>query len=955
MPKQFRNLYECGPFVLDPENRTLVREGKPVPIPPKAFETLLLLIEHRGNLLEKEQLLRMVWPDTFVEENNLTQYISLLRKVLGDDVGEQQYIETVPKLGYRFVAPVRAVTREAGLLVTRHTRARIVVREEEEEIDNSEENEKVREGVVRVLPRSRAASVSHVLKLGFGLLTLFVIALAVYWHLSKTEVHTAVPKPVVNARRSVAILGFKNLSGNSDADWLSTALAEMLATELAAGGQLRTASGEEIARMKADLTLVDSDTLSRTTLAQVRKNLGVDVIIAGSYIELGRDSGRQIRLDLRLQDTAAGETIGSITEVGTVVDLFQLVSSTGAQLRTKLGAPEVSGAEESEFHAALPSSPEAARLYSQGLSKLRAFDAPAGQKLLSKAVAVDPQYALGHSALAEAWSALGYDEKAKAEAKRALDLADNLSRQDHLLIGGRYWEMTRQWDKAVETYLLLLSFFPDNLEYGLRLASAQTSAGKGRDALATVTTLRKLPPPLGADPQIDLAEAAADESLGEFKQERQTSEVAAQKGEALGERLLVARARAKEGWALSRLGDTQHAIAVLQEATKLFAAAGDGQGVASTLNAKAVVLENEGDYSASKQSNKEALQSFARVGDRRGMARALNSMAVAHYEQGELEKAKALFEQSLQIQREVGSKTNVAGVLGNIADVLDAEGKLAEAQKLTEESVKVFTEVGDQRALGTALGILASLLYEQGDLSSAKKTYEDALKIKREIGYQRGIAYDLSGLGQVFSAQGDQMNARKEEEEALAIRNKIGEKHNAASSLFDLGALALDDKRPSQAQSLAEQAAEEFKNDKSSADEAFAQILLARSLLAQGKLSEAQSAISSARTLSQHSTTRPLQFEMSLASAYIKVAQRTPAVAEAENTLTSSLAEARRCGYLGYEFKLRLALGDIEMKHGNATAGRIRLETLAKDAQAKGFVFVAHSAVALAGAESASH
>ena len=958
MHKQPKRLYECGPFLLDPENRILARDGEPIPLPPKAFETLLLLVEQRGALLEKERLLRTVWPDTFVEENNLTQYVSLLRKVLGDNAGQQQYIETVPKLGYRFVAPVREVIRDDGeLVLTRHTRARIVVREEEE-ISSAEEVAPQGEGAKAQL----SGFVSYITSPKFAavLAAIVVAGLAGYWVQSRSQRDKTVPAAaVVNARRSVAVLGFKNLSGRLGSDWISTALAEMLTTELGAGEHIRTVSGEDVARVKTDLKLADTDTLSKATLAQVRNSLGADVTISGSYVELEPGPGGQLRVDLRLQDTAAGETVESIAETGTEADLFQLVARAGTKLRAKLGAPEASGAEEAEFRAALPATPEAARLYSQGLSKLRSYDAPAAQKLLSKAVAVDPEYALAHSALAAAWSALGYDERAKAEAKRALGLSDNFSRQEHLLISGRYSEMTHAWDKAVETYQLLVSFFPDNLDYGLRLASSQTSAGKGKEALQTITGLHKLAAPLSADPQIDLAEAAAHEALGDFRQESQVAEVAARKGELLGEHLLVARALMKQSWALYRLGEPDRALDTLQQARKLFEAAGDGEGVASALRVMASVLQTKGDYAQAMRKNQEALTACERSGDKRNMAHILNQMAVIHYEQGQLPEAKALFERSLRIQTEVGSKMNAAGSLGNIANVLDAEGDLAGAQKLTEESVKVFREVGDQRAIGTALGNLAALRYERGDLLDAKKTYEDALKIKREIGYQRGVAYDLAGLGEVLSAQGDAENARGKAEEALAIRNEIGEKRNAASSMVDLAELSLNEGKAAQAETLASHAAREFEKDQATTDEAAARIMMARCFLAQNKFPEAEAALTRAAALSRNSPNRALRFELSLASAYVGAGARNRpdrvTVAEAKKTLGSSLAEATKCGYLGYEFRMRLALGEIELKHGDVAAGRAGLEALAKDAQAKQFGFIARTALASLGAGPAAN
>jgi len=124
----------------------------------------------------------------------------------------------------------------------------------------------------------------------------------------------------------------------------------------------------------------------------------------------------------------------------------------GARLREKLGVEEVTIAEASAVRAELPSSPEGSRLYSNGLAKLRRYDAQAARDLLAKAANADPGSALIHSALAEAWIALGYDEKAKEEAKSALDLSAGLSRERRLFIEGGYWETTKDWDKAIDTY-----------------------------------------------------------------------------------------------------------------------------------------------------------------------------------------------------------------------------------------------------------------------------------------------------------------------------------------------------------------------------------------------------------------------------------------------------------------------------------------------------------------------
>src|SRR5262245_7986520 len=109
MEKQTKQLYEFGPFHLDADERLLMREGRLTPLPPKVFDTLLVLVENSGRVVTKDELMQSLWPDTFVEESNLTQNISQLRRALGDGTNGSQYIETIPKRGYRFIADVRPV------------------------------------------------------------------------------------------------------------------------------------------------------------------------------------------------------------------------------------------------------------------------------------------------------------------------------------------------------------------------------------------------------------------------------------------------------------------------------------------------------------------------------------------------------------------------------------------------------------------------------------------------------------------------------------------------------------------------------------------------------------------------------------------------------------------------------------------------------------------------------
>ena len=168
-----------------------------------------------------------------------------------------------------------------------------------------------------------------------------------------------------------------------------------------------------------------------------------------------------------------------VSETGTENDLSDLVSRSARKLRQQLGIPDISQFDATGIRASVPSNPEAMRLYAEGLEKLRAFDALRARDLLLRAVDADPSYPLAHASLARAWMALGYNQNAVTEAKKAVDLAGKLSREDHALVEARYYEASKDWEKAIDTYRALFASFPDNLEYGLYLTNAQIGGEHG--------------------------------------------------------------------------------------------------------------------------------------------------------------------------------------------------------------------------------------------------------------------------------------------------------------------------------------------------------------------------------------------------------------------------------------------------------------------------------------------
>lgn len=752
-----------------------------------------------------------------------------------------------------------------------------------------------------------------------------------------------VPASAVHARRSVAVLGFKNLSGRPDEAWLSTALSEMLTTELAAGGKLRTIPGESVAQMKINLSLPDADSYGEETLAKIRKNLGSDEVVLGSYLALGNG---QVRVDLKLEDAASGEVVDSVTQSGKEQDVSDLVSRCGSSLRAKLGAGEVTAAEAAAVKASLPSNPEAARLYSEGLNKLRVWEDLAARDLLQKAVTTEPNFALAHSALALAWWDLGYDAKAQAEAKRGFELSTNLSHEDRLWVEGRYRETTNEWDKAAEIYRALFSSFPDNLEYGRRLALAQINAGKRQDALSTVAMLRKLPPPARDDPRIDYTEGWVNSALGDYKQSQAAFARTAEKASAAGARLVLAGARLGQCAVSAGLGQYKEAKAFCEEAQRIYAEAGDRIESADALLEIGWILGFEGDLVSARKKDEEALSVYREVGSKERMWNAINSIGTVLQSEGDLSGSAKKYEEALAILREIGTKELIAVVRGNLGAVLYGEGHLAEARKLLEEAVAAFRETNNKGFLGETLIDLATVLYAQGDVEGGKKLLDEDIPMLREIGDKSHLAGGLSTLGDISTAQDALAAARKAYEEALSIR-KAEEKANSAESMLSLAELSIEEGHPAQAEAPVQEALKEFQSDQHFDGEVWAHAVRARFLFASGKLAEAQKEMENTRPLVAKSQNVGLRLKSAIVAARIRAASGQ--MAEATRTLQATLAEATNSGLVGYQFEARLALGEVEMKSGKTAASRTRLAALGKDATVKGFLLIVRKAKTASG------
>jgi len=757
--------------------------------------------------------------------------------------------------------------------------------------------------------------------------------------------HSApVAQPEFKARPSVAVLGFKNLSGKTEGAWISTALSEMVGADLAAGQQLRVVPSEDVVRMELDLSLPAADTYNSETLGKIRNHLSTDLVVLGSYLALGKESGGKVRIDLQLQDTKTGETIAVISQDGMETDLADLVSRGGAALRRNLGLADVSVNDVRQVRSSIPANLGAARLYSEGLAKLHSFDAMGASALLQKAIAADPNHALSHSALAESWHILGYVGKAQAEAKKAFDLSGNLSREDRLLVEGRYREFTPDFPAAIEIYRTLRNFFPDNLDYALRLASAQSNSDAAKDAVQTVARMRSMPAPQNQDARIDLAEAKAAENLGDFGLMQRASAAAAAKAQAQGSRLVEAQAKEQEGWALGHLGDFDKTMAAYRQAQELSSAEGNLNLTATVYYGIAGALYDKGDYAGARKYYEDSERVFRQIGSLQNAAYATGSLGNVYFSEGNLEQAKHYYEAALQVHQELGDASALGGDLGNIANTLILLGDLVEATRMQEQSLAAYRRVGNKLGEGSTLNGLGSVLTYRGLLDDAKKAQEEALAVAQESGYERDRGFALEGLATITQYQGRLDEARATAQQVLDLRKKSDEQSLVAVSQLQIAGILFDQGKFAEAESLARSSAVVCDQQKMADSGAESQALLARVLLAQSKIKDAQVAAERAAVLAKQTSNLPSVFEAALAGAIVKA--ELGQAAEAAASLESVRSKAAHYGYAPYELEARLQLGMLELKSGKTAAGRQRLQQLQRDAQAKRFSLVARKAAA---------
>lgn len=497
MEGQKKHFYEFGPFRVDPTKRLLLRDGTPQPLTPKAFDILLVLVRQDGQVIEKDDLMRAVWPDTVVEENNLTRNISALRKALGEGPQDHSYVVTVPGRGYSFVAGVKDVADEpAALLVEKYSRTHLVVEEEEENNETGGRDDTGTRRVGETLTRkqdhfSRASRHPGVSSVIFKALVItafagLAVALGYYWPSGRFR-RADEPRVAVG---SIAVLPFKMIGADPANEYLGLGMADALITRL---GNIR-------AVVVRPTSAVRKYTDPGQDPVAVGREQGVEAVLDGSMQRIED----RLRVTVQLVNVRSGAPLWAGKFDERFTDIFAVQDSISEQVARAL-MPELTGAEHARLTKRHTENTEAYQLYLKGRYFWNKRNVEGFKKAIDyfqQAIDKDPNYALAYAGLADCYGVLtNYHvlapnesiPKARVAALKALEIDETLA-EAHCMLAGIKHEHEWDFPGAERLFKQAIMLNPNYATAHQWYAEFLTTMGRHPEAIAEIRKAQELDP-----------------------------------------------------------------------------------------------------------------------------------------------------------------------------------------------------------------------------------------------------------------------------------------------------------------------------------------------------------------------------------------------------------------------------------------------------------------------------
>ena len=459
MSEQNRHFYEFGPFRLDVLRRRLLRDGEPVRLTPKAFDLLRVLVEEAGRTVEKDELLEKVWPGTVVEENNLNQNITALRKSLGDSRQESQYIATIPGTGYRFVAEVKRVEEDVFAPGRKDAKAETAA--------------------------GPAARPARAFRYGLLILVPLIVVALVY------AIYTR-EKPKELGITSIMVLPLENLSGNSEEEYFADGMTDALIGDLARISSLHVISRTSSMHYKG----------TKKSLPEIAREINVDAVVEGTV----QRSGDRVVIRAQLIHAATDRHLWVGDYSRSMNDVLDLQSEI-AQAIARQVQIQMTPADQARLQSSRAVRPKAFDDYLQGRylfwNKRTEENLNRAIEFFQSAIKEDPNYAPAYVGLADCYNALGTVQvgafppaegrrRAEEAAAKALEL-DGLLAEAHSALG-QVKHFNWHWTAAEQDFKHAIELNSNYANAHNMYATYLMSCGRIDESIAVSNRARELDP-----------------------------------------------------------------------------------------------------------------------------------------------------------------------------------------------------------------------------------------------------------------------------------------------------------------------------------------------------------------------------------------------------------------------------------------------------------------------------
>lgn len=708
--------YRFGPFRVVDGGRALLRDGEAVPISPKVLAVLVELLRVPGKVVSKQELLETVWAGSFVEEGNLTQSISVLRKQLAADFPDESPVETLPRVGYRFRIPVETAYPSAApapSVVAAPAPPAMAAEDAAESVAAATANPESHASLPTAAAVESAASLPArsprrgALMLGVAVALCASAALAIGYYQ-----HRRVLARNRYEHRRVAVLDFRDLSQSHETAWLRGALQETIGNDLAANSDLEVVPAADVERAERELGIDDTSSPNAETLRRLATDLDCDDIVAGSYLS----SGGSIRLDTHLLAARDGSVLGNNSQTESADHLLTLIADGSQAIRHQFGLPP---ANSEQLQAATSADPEAFALYAKGLQQLRQYDGPAASRFFEQAIALDPKFPLAHLAYSSALTTLGQEQRAAEQARIAQSLAGNLPHRTQLAIQARVEQTEGHFDQAANTFGALSTIAPEDYEYVWMRASMLDYGGHPAEAAKMLLPLLNTHSPepnakSGASPASDprLYSGLADtySSLGDWPASLQWAQRGEQEARRRGATVLCERLLTTESQAELYLHKFPEAEAHTQEALQLARQFHDRSGELRALNRLGQIYTAQGRFPDARTMLEQALVMETAGGEIGRQIHTLSALGQNMESSGNHAEAVATFARELKLAQPVGQPDVLLGAQLDVAREQMLTGHAATARPQLEAIAQRAAALGDKEMQAQAESALRAKL-----------------------------------------------------------------------------------------------------------------------------------------------------------------------------------------------------------------------------------------------------